>query len=350
MAASTRSIAELPCPLCGGRAHVLYAGHPGYQEPSTYDIAACENCNTAFALPLEIDTSLYQLIYRQRARLRGYEEYVKYAKEVLRQSDPLAYLAGEQETYWAIDHYLRAVNRRPPRQMIELGSGLGYLTYALTRRGYDAIGLDIAPNAVAEARAAYGEHYLCADLFQYARENAASRDVVIMTELIEHVPDPLAFLAAAKALLRQGGDIVLTTPNRTSSPAGMLWNTDSPPVHLWWFSEDSIRWLAQRLGMSVRFVDFSGFSRRHGPWPVPPAMAGQPTVWPAMDAQGRPLDPVEPNVPRLRAFARRCGVKYLRDRWRLYHLRYFAEPSAGARRGSLCAILSLTTSASDLGG
>jgi hypothetical protein len=54
----------------------------------------------------------------------------------------------------------------------------------------------------------------------------------------------------------------LTTPNKTIYPANIIWNTDLPPVHLWWFSENSMRYIANKLNASVQFVDFTEYYRK----------------------------------------------------------------------------------------
>ena len=39
----------------------------------------------------------------------------------------------------------------------------------------------------------------------------------------------------------------------------MIWESTSPPVHLWWFSERSIKYMAKKLGSSVNLISFEKY-------------------------------------------------------------------------------------------
>ena len=323
------------CALCGAPAVCVYAGHPGYRAPVRYDIYACASCDTKFADPLGTDDSVYDLVYRHIEDVRGYARYARYARAVRHRADPLAYLAEEEDCYWAVADFLAT---QPPGAgpLLEVGSGLGYLTYAISRRGYDVRGLDISAVAVADARRRFGDLYECGDLRAIAKERAGRYAAVVMTEVIEHVPEVEPLVQAALSLVRPGGAVVLTTPNKSASPPHVLWDTDSPPVHLWWFSETSMRTLAARLGATVRFTDFTLFNRTHeNVIDEHPAMA-QPSVPPAFDAQGRLIVRPNPLKPPLRRAFFALRMDRIR---RVFRRRRAAAQSPSARRKTLCAIL-----------
>ena len=142
---------------------------------------------------------------------------------------------------------------------MEVGSGFGYLTYALRKSYHDCTGIDISKNAVEKARHDFGEFYEVSDLMDFVDPTGAGYDIVVATELIEHVADPKALVARAASLLKPGGSLLLTTPNKDLYSDRMAWHTDLAPVHLWWFSKTSLRSLGWSAGMAVQFVDFSAF-------------------------------------------------------------------------------------------
>lgn len=148
-------------------------------------------------------------------------------------------------------------------RIIEIGCGLGYLTYSLRKDNYNIYGLDISQEAVNQANDNFGEYYICQDLFEYAKTNVNSYDVVILTEVIEHVETPIGFLETIMKILKPNGQIILTTPNKSLLPSDIVWDTDLPPVHCWWFSEESMVYIAKQLNANASFINFSKYYKRN---------------------------------------------------------------------------------------
>ncbi len=247
------------CPLCAADVSVIADTHPGYQDKYLYRILECEYCDLQFTDSMVVPPRLYESIYANADRLPGYNRYFRYHDLVKSSHKPLDWLAAQDSSYWFIRGELAAL---PPKaRILEIGSGLGYLTYAIHTAGYNITGIDISNDAVNKARLTFGDLYLCKDLGLLAAEEPGSFDAAIMTEVIEHVPEPWAFLGAAASLLKANGQIILTTSNK-STCSGTRRNTENPPVHLWWFSETTMRRLAQMNGLSIRLGDFTAMYGR----------------------------------------------------------------------------------------
>lgn len=251
----------ISCPLCDKLAQLKFSDHVGYQNSYSYDIYHCDACSTAFANPLKVESEIYNHIYSNIENVLGYNRYFLYSNQVLKEKDPLNFLAQSEDMYWSIQQFLKKKNNKALR-ILEIGCGLGYLTYAIARAGYTIQGMDISQVAIEQATERYGELFFCADLIEFAKNAPPIYDVIIFTELIEHIPDVKGFLKAANALLKPGGNIVLTTPNKTPYPKDILWETEPPPVHLWWFSEKSIRVMGKMLGHRVSFINFCAYNRQ----------------------------------------------------------------------------------------
>jgi 2-polyprenyl-6-hydroxyphenyl methylase/3-demethylubiquinone-9 3-methyltransferase len=109
--------------------------------------------------------------------------------------------------------------------VLDVGCGGGLLTEALTRRGARVLGIDLAPALleVAELHAAESGlniQYRSIGAEALAVEQPTSFDLVTCMEMLEHVPDPAATLQALAQLVKPGGDVVVSTLNR--SPRAFL--------------------------------------------------------------------------------------------------------------------------------
>jgi 2-polyprenyl-3-methyl-5-hydroxy-6-metoxy-1,4-benzoquinol methylase len=251
------------CLLCGATAQLRHEAYPGYQQPATFALYHCAECNSAFSLPRVEPKTLYDHIYTNGDKVPGYARYWKYARTVKSLSNPLEYLSRKENTYWAIQ---KALSDFAPKtksiKLLEVGSGLGYLTYSLRKADYDVVGLDISVSAIKEAVKTFGEYYVCSDVAEYANTRAKTFDVILLTDVIEHVDKPLVFLSTLKTLLRKNGRVIITTPNKSFYHADILWASELPPVHCWWLSEESMKYIANTLGMTLQFVKFTDFYKK----------------------------------------------------------------------------------------
>lgn len=253
------------CGICGKPAELRNGSHPGYVEGYAFAVYHCSGCGAAFALPRVETDPIYERIYGQADRIPGYARYVAYAREVGCRSDPLGYLASREEAYWAVARVLAARQAGCGRalQVLDVGCGMGYLTHAISCAGYNVTGCDISARAIAHARERFGGRFEEVDFGSLAQSRPTSQDVVLLVEMIEHVWDPLALVRDALALIRPGGALVVTTPNRSLYPPSTLWQTELPPVHCWWLTEKAVGSLARATGCRHEIVDFSDFYRTH---------------------------------------------------------------------------------------
>jgi len=103
--------------------------------------------------------------------------------------------------------------------ILDVGCGGGLIAEPLTRLGARMTGLDpAAENIEAARRHAAGQGldiaYRAGRIEDLVAEGAAF-DAVVCLEVVEHVPDPAAFLETLARLVRPGGLMLLSTINRT---------------------------------------------------------------------------------------------------------------------------------------
>jgi 2-polyprenyl-6-hydroxyphenyl methylase/3-demethylubiquinone-9 3-methyltransferase len=102
---------------------------------------------------------------------------------------------------------------------LDVGCGGGILSESMARAGARVLGIDLAPEVLAVAElhaleAGVQVEYAAMAAEELARQRPAAFDLVTCMELLEHVPDPAACVAALAAAVKPGGDVIVSTLNR----------------------------------------------------------------------------------------------------------------------------------------
>jgi SAM-dependent methyltransferase len=74
-------------------------------------------------------------------------------------------------------------------------------------------------------------------------------DVISLSHVLEHVPDPISFLREIAEHLSEGGRILLATPNLRQNPIDLI-----IADHCTHFDEDSLSYVAKKAGLSVELL------------------------------------------------------------------------------------------------
>jgi len=141
-------------------------------------------------------------------------------------------------------------------RLLEVGCAYGFFLEE-TRRFYDAAGIEIAEAAAAFCRDR-GLNVIGGVADESNLERCGMVDVIVLLDVIEHLPEPQSTLSLCRRYLNPGGIIVITTGDFASLYArltGRHWRLMTPPQHLWYFTPQSMRRLAHSLGLHVEACD-----------------------------------------------------------------------------------------------
>jgi len=110
-------------------------------------------------------------------------------------------------------HWMRTVlrYRTPPGKTLELGAAHGGFVAMMRWAGFDATGLELSPWICDYARKTFGVPMLQGPV-ERQPVAAESLDVVLMMDVIEHLPDPVGTLRHCVSLLKPDGVLVIQTP------------------------------------------------------------------------------------------------------------------------------------------
>jgi 2-polyprenyl-3-methyl-5-hydroxy-6-metoxy-1,4-benzoquinol methylase len=144
----------------------------------------------------------------------------------------------------------RIDNRVETLSLLDVGAGNGYFVALAEREfGLRASGIEISNEETRFARAMLGIELINEDVATHRTDY----DIVTCFNVIEHVPEPAAFLATVAARVKPGGLLALTTPNPGCIHARVRglerWNMVDPPHHLNLFPRKALQALLASEGL-----------------------------------------------------------------------------------------------------
>jgi SAM-dependent methyltransferase len=233
------------CPACGRT-----TGHRVRFHANGCDILQCSNCGLGRTETSGFDPAAYYTEdYFSGRRADGYADYVG-AEPVLR-----------REFARSVD-FIRTYRR--DGKLLELGCAYGFFLMEAARH-FDVTGIELAAEAAEHGQRA-GLKVVQGTADEARLRQIGPVDVIVLFDVIEHLPEPRETLALCRRQLNPGGIMVITTGDFGSLVArltGVKWRLMTPPQHLWFFTQESMRRLASSLGVTVEHVDH--------PWKIVPA-------------------------------------------------------------------------------
>jgi SAM-dependent methyltransferase len=211
--------------------------------PQMYCIGLCLHCGLEQLSepPLSELEDLYARFYNFGGESNSF--YFRLRERFFRSS--LYYL------WTLIDGDISFHSRKGSGRLLDVGCNEGRGLEQYLRNGYQPVGLELNPVAAAQARLR-GFEVSSTLLEDFESEPF---DVIVMSNVLEHVPDPKAALRAASRLLAPSGQLWISCPNSESwlrQLFGGSWVNWHIPFHLSFFSQQSLSTALETVDFHVR--------------------------------------------------------------------------------------------------
>ncbi len=236
---------SIPCNQCGGQTLRPYCPENGL------GLVRCADCGLIFVgrRPVADDLyALYDASYFQNAESGrvGYTDYLRDEPNI-------------RKTFARRLRYLHRFIQ--PGRLLDVGCAAGFFLDEARRLGWEVHGLDVSAFAVQYARDRFGYDVRRGSLLDQ-QDAPGSFDLISLWDVIEHVPDPKAYIRHSAQLLRAGGVITLATPDVDSLPArltGRRWvGYKLSEEHVYYFSVRTLSRMLTEAGFEIVDVRYVG--------------------------------------------------------------------------------------------
>ncbi len=168
---------------------------------------------------------------------------------------------------------LRLIRDKKDYVILDLGCGNGSLVNKLIELGYNAYGIDASKTGIEIAKSKNPNRFFCYDITQGELPDELKEikfDLIISTEVIEHVYSPAEFLQLCKSILSKSdkGELLISTPyhgyikNLVLALTGK-WDKHLDPSweggHIKFWSKETLSAMLKKYSFQV--LDFIGCGR-----------------------------------------------------------------------------------------
>lgn len=231
------------CILCGPAAAVTV-----FQTYSSFTLVRCSNCGLIFRANIaELNTSslITDMYNTEWIAMRD-----KYARSTY--------------TDHALFNLMLLEMFSPDKgELLEVGSGTGEFLHAACNGGWHAFGIEPSQIARAYAKYKYDVDLIKEEWTDNSAEDPLEQsdlrkyDAVVFWHVLEHIPNPVAFLNDIRSLLKHNGKMIFSIPN-SNSFTNELYGPQSPlftePDHLYHYTDRNVSELLHQTGFEITSI------------------------------------------------------------------------------------------------
>ena len=265
------------CPMCGSNERTL--AHKDVQDwsfycaPGKWNYWDCSNCKSLYLDPRPTRAQIgdaYARYYTHTPSARG--SFVRSIKERMRNEWQSKMLAANIEPRFHFPKLLsrlvsmigrnleipfgwKLLTTLPKGKFMDVGCGNGQVVDVASQLGWNAMGLEIDPEAVRVARTS-GLNIM-EGTYEKLSEYEQEFDCIMCSHVLEHVHDPRDMVEKMKSAIKAGGVLMITLPNSLSSLRryfGDDWRGLEAPRHLCIPSESELIRLLEEQGFLIKSI------------------------------------------------------------------------------------------------
>ena len=264
---------EATCPLCqqAGARRQFYSRDRIHGIPGTFAIHRCDGCDAWFIQPWLTETEMLRYYpdeygrYRHGASLdkknyRGWQRFVleNYYGYPARDGKDRDFV--KSFLAWMLSFFTAkgVIPYRGAGRILDVGCGGGGYLYRLKQWGWDTYGVEPSETGAKQAQS------LGLTVKQGMIQDAGCEneffDVIRLSNVVEHLPDPKATFREIQRILKPDGIVYITVPNTRSLVFQLFrdnWYALDPPRHVISYSPKTLNVLAEATGFQVMRQDFT---------------------------------------------------------------------------------------------
>ncbi len=206
------------CLLCAGQEAVLL----GYKN--NFELVQCNGCALKQVAKLPTAEELEDVYGEWSFN----EKYKKYAK---------------RKVYRWLFKLLKLRFLAKGREFLDVGCNVGFACEGARKLGFNATGVELSHGAIKIAKELFPKCEFHSETIQNFAKQKRKFDVVLSSEVIEHLIDVKTFMDSLSSVTNSGGFLYITTPDGaryTNEIDFIHWNEVCPPQHLAWFSKEHL--------------------------------------------------------------------------------------------------------------
>jgi len=142
----------------------------------------------------------------------------------------------------SIDEFVRKISKqlRPSSKVLDAGAGSCPYKLYFKHTNYESTDFE----DIFDKRAKWAHNFICN--LENIPKNKGSYDVIINTQVLEHVPNPLSVLKEFNRILKPGGKLFLTAPQG--------WGIHGEPYHFFNFTKYGLKFLFEQAGFKIIYI------------------------------------------------------------------------------------------------